>query len=74
MSTAYLIHEHLRLVLDGVAAVAGGGVHGRRAGRQELGAREREARLELAEVAVLHLEHLLVVVLLAEHLGTPCLA
>lgn len=55
-------------MLDGVAAVVGAGLDGRRARRQELGAREREAALELAQVAVLHLEHLLVVVLFTEHL------
>lgn len=65
---ADLVHEHLGLVFDGVLAVVGAGLDGRRAGRQELGAGEREAALELGQVAVLHLEHLFVVVLLAEHL------
>lgn len=64
----YLVHEHLRLVFDGVAAVVGARFNGRRARGEKLGARERKAALELAQVAVLHLEHLLVVVLFTEHL------
>lgn len=56
-------------MLDGIASVVAAGLNRRRGGRQELGTRKREATLKLAEVSVLHLEHFLVVVLFAEHLG-----
>lgn len=62
-----LVHEHLRLVADRLLRVVLRlRVQRRRTRQQELRAREREAVLELLQVAILHLVHLLMVALLAK--------
>lgn len=67
----YLIHENLRLVFYSVLSViVDGRVRIRRTRRQELGAGEREARLELGQIAVLHFKHFFVIVLISQHLKT----
>lgn len=60
-------------MFDSVTSVVGARLDGRRAGGKELGACESEAAFEFSKVTILHLEHLLVIVLLSEHLNVMSL-